>query len=277
MTTLFATDLDGTLLGTDARLSASAARMLLQAAGMGAKVTFITARTPATVTPILQPAHMRLPGVVMTGAAMWNPEEARYEHVNYFAASDARAVVAALRSCGVDAFAVTLPKGSQRLQMYHPGKSLTEIERQYVIDRLHTPYKHFTLAQPQPEDSFAHTVMYFAMGAPEPIQAAAAAINALPGAAATPYPDTYHPGMALLEIFPKGVSKANGLMSLKQRLGADRVVAFGDNLNDLPMLAVADLAVAVENAHPAVKEAAHLVIGPNTADAVPRFILDNIN
>ena len=57
--------------------------------------------------------------------------------------------------------------------------------------------------------------------------------------------------------------------------GATRVVAFGDNLNDLPMLAAADLAVAVENALPQVRQAADIVIGPNTADSVARFILSD--
>ena len=35
---------------------------------------------------------------------------------------------------------------------------------------------------------------------------------------------------------------------MKKKTGADRVVAFGDNLNDIPMLQAADVAVAVENA-----------------------------
>jgi len=51
-------------------------------------------------------------------------------------------------------------------------------------------------------------------------------------------------------------------------------VVFGDNLNDLPMMAVADVAVAVENALPEVKAKADVVIGPNTDDAVARWIED---
>ena len=60
---------------------------------------------------------------------------------------------------------------------------------------------------------------------------------------------------------------------LKAISGADRVVAFGDNINDIPMLREADVAVAVENAVPEVKRIADVIIGPNTTDAVPRFIL----
>lgn len=59
------------------------------------------------------------------------------------------------------------------------------------------------------------------------------------------------------------------------RTGARRIVVFGDNLNDLPMMRVADVAVAVGNALPAVKEEASIVTGPNTADSVARFIIDD--
>ncbi len=49
-------------------------------------------------------------------------------------------------------------------------------------------------------------------------------------------------------------------------------MAFGDNLNDIPMLQVADVAVAVDNALPETKAAADVVIGPNTADSVALYI-----
>ena len=58
---------------------------------------------------------------------------------------------------------------------------------------------------------------------------------------------------------------------------ADRVVAFGDNINDLPMLRAADVAVAVGNALPEVKAAADIVICFNTEDSVARFVYDHID
>ena len=40
-------------------------------------------------------------------------------------------------------------------------------------------------------------------------------------------------------------------------------------------MSVADVAVAVENAYPQVKEAADIVIGRNTEDAVAKFIKED--
>ncbi len=51
-------------------------------------------------------------------------------------------------------------------------------------------------------------------------------------------------------------------------------MVFGDNLNDLPMMRVADVAVAMENALPEVKAEADVVIGRNTEDSVPKFVME---
>lgn len=88
------------------------------------------------------------------------------------------------------------------------------------------------------------------------------------------YSDPRIPDVKLIEIFADGVSKAS---TLKDRFRWDRLVVFGDNINDLPMMAVADVAVAVGNAVPEVKEAADMVIGPNTSDSVARFIADDFH
>jgi hypothetical protein len=59
---------------------------------------------------------------------------------------------------------------------------------------------------------------------------------------------------------------------MKERYGFDRLVAFGDSVNDLSMFRVADEAYAVANAIGEVKAAATAVIGSNEEDAVARFL-----
>ena len=86
------------------------------------------------------------------------------------------------------------------------------------------------------------------------------------------YPDIFNENIGNLEIQAPGISKASAIRSLAAELGVERTVVFGDNLNDLPMFAIADEAVAVANAEPEVKAAATIIIGPNYTDAVARFI-----
>lgn len=272
MTTIYATDLDGTLLGSNATLSDYTARALRQLAGKGVAVTYITARTPATVQPIMAAAPPVIPGVVMTGAALWRNDENRYAHVAYHQAPDVEAIAEICRRHGVNPFVYTLEPGSNSLVVYHEAEVLSPIEHEFVVSRTLNDLKRFELNTPAPLPTRNHTVLFFAMGDPRRLKAAADEIHAATGCSASCYPDTYHQGLGLLEIFTRGVSKAAGLDELRRVTGADRVVAFGDNLNDIPMLRRADVAVAVANAHPEVKAVADIVIGHCDDDAVVKFI-----
>jgi hydroxymethylpyrimidine pyrophosphatase-like HAD family hydrolase len=60
-----------------------------------------------------------------------------------------------------------------------------------------------------------------------------------------------------------------------KQFGADRLVVFGDNNNDLPMFRIADESYAVSNAIPAVLAAATGVIGSHDNDVVARWITDD--
>lgn len=79
-----------------------------------------------------------------------------------------------------------------------------------------------------------------------------------------------------LEIMPLETSKANAVLRLKEYLGCDRVVAFGDHYNDLDMFQIADEAYAVENAVGELKAAATGVIASNDDDGVARFLLERL-
>ena len=63
---------------------------------------------------------------------------------------------------------------------------------------------------------------------------------------------------------------------MAERTGAEWVTVFGDNLNDLPMMEVADEAVAVANAMPEVIERADTVIEAKQRGICGRYILESL-
>ena len=83
-----------------------------------------------------------------------------------------------------------------------------------------------------------------------------------------------------IEIVRPGVSKARAMLSLAEKRGvaSEEIMALGDSGNDVEMLRAAGLGVAMGNAIPAVKEAADEVALPcesdGFADAVRRFVLE---
>lgn len=68
----------------------------------------------------------------------------------------------------------------------------------------------------------------------------------------------------------RGVEKGMALTKLAELAGIPiaATVAFGDYLNDFEMLRAAGTAVAMENAHPQLKEIADIIAPANTNNGV---------
>ena len=73
-----------------------------------------------------------------------------------------------------------------------------------------------------------------------------------------------------LEILDKRVNKGTGVKSLAEVLGIkqEEIMAIGDQENDIAMIEYAGVGVAMDNAIPAVKEAANFVTKSNLEDGV---------
>jgi HAD superfamily hydrolase (TIGR01484 family) len=62
-------------------------------------------------------------------------------------------------------------------------------------------------------------------------------------------------GSSVLEIFKRQYSKWSGVAWVKAKLGATRVIAVGDDENDLEMIRSADMGVAMKHAEPNILQA----------------------
>ena len=81
-----------------------------------------------------------------------------------------------------------------------------------------------------------------------------------------------------LEVMMPGVDKGTALAFLAERLGIAReqVMAFGDNTNDLPMLAYAGASVAMENGEESVRRAARFVAPHHAEGGVGKFLFEKV-
>lgn len=267
---LFVSDLDGTLLGADSLISPRSAQIISRLSDQGHNITVATARTPATVDILLQHTRTNPPAIVITGAALWDRHDRRYRNVHHIPADTAAAILGVMTASGLTPFIYIMD--NDLLRVFHAGKHLSNHEQRFVDERSALPLKRFYLNSQVPLRYDGQSVLFFAMGSIEATRAAAQRLNGAVDCSLSCYPDTYNPNLGLLEVLASGVSKAAAVRKMKEDLGATHLVVYGDNLNDLPMLAVADTAVAVANALPQVKAAADIVIGPNTADSVALHI-----
>ena len=274
MKQLFVTDLDGTLLSTDSRVSPKSAHIISELTRRGALITVATARTPATVEPLLRNTLTTPPAIVMTGAALWDRKTRSYIRPRLMTPEMAAEATAACRENGLNPMTYTIGRDN-RLHVYVHG-ALSKKERKFIDERTGLELKRFHLlpAEAAPE-CYPDTIVIFAVGSIAQVEAAAAKIKNDTDYSIPTYPDIFDPTTGMTDIFAPGVSKAEAVLELKKLTGADELIVFGDNINDLPMMAVADRAIAVANALPEVRAAAHETIGPNSTDSVARYIAEN--
>lgn len=270
--TLYVSDLDGTLLGEDSQLSAVTVATLNRIIGeLGGLFTVATARTPATVVPLMQQVHARLPFIVIGGSAMWNPVTMSYEHTRGIDDMTVNAVADVFDRRGAHPF-IYRRHGKNLLHTHHYGP-LSPQEERFIAERQHLPLKQFFLDDRDFRHSDDEALLIFSMNKYAVLNSIADDLRtSVPTCSVMVYHDIFEESEGYLEIFSAGTSKAAAIRDLARQLGAGRVVVFGDNRNDIAMMQAADFSVAVDNAFTEVKSVASEVIGPNTVDSVARWI-----
>ena len=71
-----------------------------------------------------------------------------------------------------------------------------------------------------------------------------------------------------IELYGRGAGKHNAVRWLKNAVGAEKLVCVGDYENDIGMIRLADVGVAVGNAHEAVRAAADYISSSNEDSAI---------
>lgn len=273
MKTLYITDLDGTFLNSKAELSANSERIISQAIKSGANFSIATARTFATVNKMFRSVDLKIPIVLMNGVMIYEPSNKKiilcHSIDNYSIAK---------------VFEIYLKHNIYPL-VYRYKEDYLEIEyystdnpyqMKYVGKRTDAAGKRFIYSESFTTEDKSEVIYIVTLDKYETLLPLYNDIKELKGISCVFYRDNYT-DCYFLEIFAENVSKASSLLEVKRLIGAEKVICFGDNLNDIEMFTVADEAYAVENACSEVKKMADSVIGSNDEDSVAKFILDHFS
>lgn len=271
-TTLYISDLDGTLLDDNSQITRTSASLLNSAIARGALFSIATARTPATAVTLLRDINIGLPLIVMAGAAMWLPSDKKYIHVTGFEKSEFDSILQILNEA--DIYPLIYQIQGNQTHVYHKGK-LHPAEQAFISERLDCG-KIFHLDSDDYEYKIGSTVIFFTMCDYDKLEPVHRQFKEKHLGQVNLSHYLFDNRIGELEIYPSGTSKSRAIAQLASETGAKKVVVFGDNVNDIDMMRNADLSVAVSNAIEPVKQLADVIIGPNTTDSVAHFIHDNI-
>lgn len=271
MSTLFVTDLDGTLLNGEGLVSRRSAELLRPLLDDGMLLTVATARSPATVVRLMRPLALTAPAVLMTGTMLYDLSAPRCLASTPICEPAVGAICDFLERTGQEAMAYCVRDG--QLAVYYKAFAC-EFERAFAAKRTGTLYKRFVQTDSYPRALAGGDVLLFLFAVPARRQAQSIhdALSGIPGIYCHFYADEYGSGGYLLEVFPAGCTKASALTRVMRITGARRIVSFGDNINDVPMFRMSAYSCAVANAVPEAQSAASEVIGANTEDGVARWL-----
>lgn len=269
MKTLYITDLDGTFLNSRAEISDKTKRLISEALSEGADFTLATARTFATVTRMFDGIDLKLPAVLMNGVMIYDIFSKRAVTCHSIDAQSTRKVFEVYRNHNIFPLVYRYKKPYLEIEYYD---KTNPHQMRYIGDRNEADGKKF-IYSPAFDCSGKDEVIYIVtLDRYEKLFPLYCDIKAIEDISCVFYRDNYT-DCYFLEIFAKGVSKASSMLEVKKLVGADKVVAFGDNLNDIEMFKASDESYAVSDACDELKSIATGVIGSNDDDSVAKYIL----
>jgi len=261
-------DLDGTLLNRDSEISTYTSETLRLLSERDIAYTVATGRTLHGARAILDGHGFRLPQAFKNGVMIWHPGEESISSGAMLTADELDVVIGSCIRQKVTPFVFTLDADQQSTVYCPPLRSSVErdLVRAFAADE---PIRVRDLAELPADASITHINSIGASGA---IEAVVHDVRDEPHLVA-------YSGMAFegkdwrwLDVHHSDASKGGAIKTLKELLGLERVICFGDSDNDLSMFEAADESYAPDNANSAIKSAATEVIGHHDEEGIAHFL-----
>jgi Cof subfamily protein (haloacid dehalogenase superfamily) len=263
---LVATDLDGTLLDSAGEVSARTRAALTACWGGGIPVVGVTGRGPRLLESVREALDGRGIAVLAQGGYVVDLERDEVLRTVGLPRDQAAAVIAVIEDVAGELI-VAVEDAAEQSEARRP------LRVQHGFNWPYPEPAHLLPRQSVLPDGPVLKVFLRSstLGQDELLARAKRVVD--PADA-----EVTHAGLGFIEVLPPGITKASGLAVALERYGVGfgDVLVFGDMPNDLPMIAAVTeaggRAVAVANAHPAVRAAAPELTSGHDVDGVARYL-----
>ena len=265
--TLYVSDLDGTLMRNDETISAYTVRTINELVGKGLAFTYATARSVESARTITGNLRLSLPVVTRNGTVLADNNTGRHLEKVLFTGEEVALLKKMLPELPEFGF-VSCFAGEEMFKMYLPGKHTPGLEKYLKKNR-----EDRRLRQADSFDAlFCGQPGYVTLiDERDRLAPLYERVREYTGWESLFQKDTYWDEY-WLEVCPRNCTKAKAVLKLKEDYGFEKLVVFGDSVNDISMFRIADEACAVANALDELKREATVVIGSNEEDAVAEFL-----
>ncbi len=262
--------MDGTLLNTQDRISENSLYIINNLIDSGINFTYATARSLSSASIVTKGLYTNLPVIIYNGAFIINPSTGEFLESHTFNNSHVDEIVNLLVKNNIFPLVYAFINENERVSW------LTEKEndgfKRYITSR-----KGDKRLNPltKVEELYQGNIFYFTcIGEKEELYPVYNILKGNPKFNCILHQELYCEEY-WFEIMPKHATKAHAIRKLKDILKCDKIVSFGDALNDIPMFTISDECYAVENAVKELKAISTGVIKSNNEDAIAIWLKEN--
>ena len=269
----YVSDLDGTLLTAEGKLSDYSRKTLERLLNKGLRFTVASARSLVSIREILGDLPLTLPIIEFNGAYVSDYQTGRHQCTHSIGSDIMESLLKSIADHRQIPFVSAFD--GERDRLYY--QRIQNVGMAYYLKE-RTEKKDPRLQAVERFDSVRNQaiVCLTIIGLPKELKPLEESIQASHGARVEThlYEDSYCRGWYWLTVHDHRATKDQAIRVLQEQYGfGDKdLVVFGDHRNDLKMFKIAGRSLAVENALPELKGLTHQVIGANGSDSVVRFI-----
>lgn len=259
-------DLDGTLLSSQATILASSKNAIKQAQAKGIKVFIVTGRHHTAVRPYYAELGLDTPVVCCNGTYLYDFHQDKVLWGNPLTTEQATFLVRAAQAEGIHLSVYTRDSMTYEALNPHFTKLLTWVNS---IEEAVRPDVH----QVNFDDVLdGNTLIWKVLISDPDLEKMQKYVDNLPleqFSAEWSWVDR-------VDITAQGNSKGGCLAELLKLEGIDpkETIAFGDNFNDVSMLSIVGMGIAMGNSELAVQQSAKKVVGSNNEDSIANALAE---
>ena len=271
--TLYVTDLDGTLMKNDKSISDYTVNTINHLIDCGLHFTYATARSIHSSSKITSAININRPVITKNGTILADQKTNELIEVAKFSREAIEHLQKLLDKDKLHGF-VTSIQDEKYYKTYLGGLEYNAGFQNYLDE--HKDDRRLRLVQDY-DKLFSGDVSYITIiGDKKEIDTVYDKVKQSDEWVSVYQKDTYR-SEYWLEISPKEATKAYAIKRVCELCDCNRIVVFGDSLNDISMFEAADEAYAVENAMRELKNKATEVILSNEEDGVARWLEKNFS
>lgn len=273
MRTMVISDLDGTLLNSHSQLSDFTVNTINKLVQRGVNFSYATARSLNSAMHLTRRIKLNFPVITYNGACIKNPSSGEIIEIQGLDSAQVDSIKDIFKQFGVNPLVYTFLDGEEKVLWLRGDES---VGMQHYLDSRKGDGR--MLPVDSFDDLFCGEIFYITciednLEQLEPVYEILQCNDSLNSILQQEIYRTEY----WLEIMDGHVSKAAAVEHLKKLTDIDRIISFGDSINDMPLFQVSDECYAVSNAVDSLKRIADDVIESNDDDGVAKWMLENFN